>query len=1130
MVDLPKVPNRIVTAEAPSSTLTRADLMSPYGSMVEAMGEVSKGLSEFAEARAPDAAAQAVRNVVTNPDGTMSVQRTAIPMVGAAGKSYEQHIRVGAVANADSQSDQKLLELREAARGDPAAFLASAKAFRDQHVANWANVIGDAGQQALGRQIDNRTNTIYGSLLAEHQHKEITRADHAIVAQITTMADEMESLARRGGIGPDYEDRLGNIRMLLEQRVRAPNSTYSAEQANAFMDALNTRVQGAAIHEQMERVYRAHGFEAAREYLRTSTAALDGKVKQLATIERTGLAWLRAEEQQFRGERDAISREWATAKPQVSTLPRDSLIAMRDQAAAVGNTRVASDITAHLSALDHLTVIRQLPPSDRTFVAVTGVMPQNLSVPQREVVGAIEQEARRQGVDPSVATAIAWRESRLNPAASPGQGQSALGIFQLQRPNRQRLGVGDDAPVADQVRAGVTFIKETTDQLTAALGRAPTPAEIYIGHFQGVGAAAAIIRAAPDADLKTLLDQARPQWRGPQGQTWGEAVLTANPVLRNIRTAGEFRQWAERGMGSAGGTDLTETRGGLLALRLIKQDMAKELADDLKSLRERVNREEVPDAQEVAALAERAAALGTEMQKREAAELVAISRAGQQFAQLPAARRAEVLGQIEGEMRDGAARFDARLRATLRKTDRDITEAYRTDPYGAAYRFSRNEALPALPAINWGNPNEAHANLIERTRQQGIIRAEQGIGPFSALRPAEAESLRGVLASGDARAVAGVFDVLNRLPDDILAATLRDDKVKAGIANAIHTTDPAKYNAVMGALNSWYTRDPISFSNRFGPDAWNALKSWQSNHRYMTPEALAEELRTQRDPQAAEQRKHNMQVAQTLARQKTPDQVVADIGTGWLLTPGIITRNVSGSEAHVPVDGATRDALMGDYESAFERRYAETRDAATAHQQTIELLRTKWARSDVNGGRLMLRAPEQVYPAIDGGHAWMRPQIEAAIAQQTGVARSGGQPTLDDVIRGGGLMGPIAGIPAGIARARTRANWDYTLIPDRRTDQEAGGFDPSLPVGEGNRAPSYLVMWRDNRTANPQWMPLRGGDNQMLRFSFDPAAPTAAAREAFGTRRTNVLDFQKAQGAAAGAAYGAGLPRPTPLM
>lgn len=1099
MVDLPKVSRRLVTTEAPQSGLSARDIAAPYAAFAEAAREGSTALESVAESGVEDAAARAV---TIGADGEIAIDRTAIPMVGKVGRAYERHIRTGALAAADGAADRALIELRHETAGDPAAFRAAAEKYRDDQVASISGLVGESGGAALRRQIESRSNTIYGGVLAEHQRKALQTATNSIDARLATISDEMETLARRNGVATedgmpsaDYSTRLENVRALLDEKVSNPLSTYSRDQADRFLDGLQTRVQGAAINEQMERIYHERGFEAAREYLRTSVRSMDGKLKNLHQIERAGLAWLKTEDSSFKSERDAISRDWTVLRPQVAER-RDVALQMRDHAIAVGNHRVARDIDMHLSAVDHLAGINALPARERAFVYSTGAMPTELAPAQREVLATVEAEAARQGVDPRLAAAIAWKESRLgaNQAATTS---TARGVFQLLDENRRRLGIAADAPTADQVRAGVQLVKETTDQLRTVLGREPTPGEIYLGHFQGTPAATAILQAEPGADLKATLDAVRPNFRGRNGETWGEAVFKANPFMANLGTAGALKEWAARAMGGEGRIDLSETPGGRLALNMMRSDLRRSIGPQLATMRAAIGREEFPDVGQVTDLAETVKAVGTPDQQQEAAELVAIARVGKQFSSMSAPQRQQLLAEINAELQAGTTRFDSKLRAALVKSDQDITAAFRARPYSSFARFGEGEAARATPAIDWKDPNLAAGIIDIRVRQEPIIRDQQGLGPLSALEPAETEALRGVLASGDAKAVGNVFAVMGRLPDHMLNATLADDKVKSAIVSASQAADPAVYSTTMASLDTLYARNPVAFRQTFNDDTWNALATWQSSFRYMTPEQIGRERQRALDPGVMELRKKNQQTAATEARTKNSESIVAEVGSGYWFG-GLIQRDITAPVAP-PADPITRDSLMADYADVYSRRFAETLDRQGSHQQAIESLKTKWATSAVNGHRLMLRPPEQLYPTIDGDHDWMKPQLEAAIATRMGGLPSR-RPVLSTVLearRAGETIPvplPLPGLP-GMLRVSTRQDFEYALVSDRVTEQEAQSYNRSQPASARNRAPSYQVIIRDNRRATPRWEPMDG------RFAFDPDPPRDAWRGSFIDRR-----------------------------
>ena len=87
------------------------------------------------------------------------------------------------------------------------------------------------------------------------------------------------------------------------------------------------------------------------------------------------------------------------------------------------------------------------------------------ALPQAEIRRLIEAEARRQGVHPAYAVAIARQESGLNPAAVGDNGKSR-GLFQLQRAAAIDAGIDPQrrGELEDNIRGGVTYFKQKLQQ------------------------------------------------------------------------------------------------------------------------------------------------------------------------------------------------------------------------------------------------------------------------------------------------------------------------------------------------------------------------------------------------------------------------------------------------------------------------------------------------------------------------------------------------------------------------------------------------------------------------------------------------------------------------------------------
>lgn len=194
-------------------------------------------------------------------------------------------------------------------------------------------------------------------------------------------------------------------------------------------------------------------------------------------------------------------------------------------------------------------------------------LPRNLRAPDG-VREAIEQAAATVGADRGYLLAVAALESSLRPAAR-AQGSTALGLYQFTEDTwlrvvkvfgprhglaqqAQDIAVGDDGGVSVPVAASrAPLLRLRTDprlsallaaelardnerRLARVLGRAVTPAEVYIAHFLGLPQAAHFITAAEaepkaaGARLVPAAGEANPGFFRPAGEpASARAILVA---------------------------------------------------------------------------------------------------------------------------------------------------------------------------------------------------------------------------------------------------------------------------------------------------------------------------------------------------------------------------------------------------------------------------------------------------------------------------------------------------------------------------------------------------------------------------------------------------------------------------
>jgi hypothetical protein len=316
--------------------------------------------------------------------------------------------------------------------------------------------------------------------------------------------------------------------------------------------------------------------------------------------------------------------------------------------------------------------------------------------------------------------------------------------------------------------------------------------------------------------------------------------------------------------------------------------------------------------------------------------------------------------------------------------------------------------------------------------------------------------------------------MLASAPDDALLPTLGSKEIKDAVSGAVRSNDPARYQAAMSFLDRIWQRAPESVDNLFGSDVVYELAAWQSTRRYLTPDDQAKQKSQQAlDPQVRERQKAALNDGLELARKIKPDDVIKKFDQSWWLTPGFVARNVTGTEPVGPSDPVARSTLLADWTNNVARVYADTLDKDKAIEKGTEITRTKWTASPLNGGKLMLNAPEKYYPAVGGSWEWMRAQLNDDLAKSLGPRR------------------PDVSLALPTFNNNLKPNWDWELVPDRQTEAEA----------QRGQLPSYLVRVDDHRTGTSGIMP------QRYRWSTDagPGNPTEALQQ----QRARVLESEQ---------------------
>ena len=147
--------------------------------------------------------------------------------------------------------------------------------------------------------------------------------------------------------------------------------------------------------------------------------------------------------------------------------------------------------------------------------ALTGAIPAD----KKGVADVLRKAAAKHGQDGETLVAIAQIESGLNPNAK-NPNSSAGGLLQFVDGTAKGYGLANKFDPVQSADAGARLLKDNRTYLAKALGREPTPGELYLAHQQGAGGAAKLL-ANPNRRASDLVGYDAVRLNG------GSATMTA---------------------------------------------------------------------------------------------------------------------------------------------------------------------------------------------------------------------------------------------------------------------------------------------------------------------------------------------------------------------------------------------------------------------------------------------------------------------------------------------------------------------------------------------------------------------------------------------------------------------------
>lgn len=672
---------------------------------------------------------------------------------------------------------------------------------------------------------------------------------------------------------------------------------------------------------------------------------------------------------------------------------------------------------------------------------------------------------------------------------------------------------GSAAPgsIDDQVRQGIAQTKENVTALKTLLGRDPTPTEIYLAHYQGMGGAKALLEADPNESLIGALDHVKPGW--------GSTVVEANPWMKGMATVGDYMHWmdvrtrtAVAGFGGEGtyvapkgvtlglspGQSFLSTGNAyvpklfystLEQMRTQQGVNAERLADQITTMatdRDVVTPETLGTFVDAATSGGKEALIPKVQQAVSAYDAWLKAQGGGGTALAPALE-----AQIKAAKAGGVDPITHGMLTNLDKMVSDGAKDMEKEPLIEGAR--RGWVAPINP-LDTGNPQAAATEFKSRADSLAKMRMrDPSLGPLKAIGDNEGEAVKTALTQGPPAAAAGFLAAAATLPKDDYLATMSSPAMKAALSGMVRSRDPDRQTAGFSAFDKMWRMDQWGFAKNFG-DEVDRLQAWQGLKDAYSKEEIAERLNLSSDPSKVKVIADAKKSAEDEAKSWKPTDIAYQMGTAWgIPATWEVQRHITGSTPDVPPTvvgvGDMADEMMHDFRSIYVglRTYGVPAGSfsdsvtGTANAKTLatQRLQNKWAVSAVAGNQIMAYPPDTVttdkdtkerkgayYPLINGSHDWMQDQLHETIA---------------------GIKGPATTVgPGEVIGAGVRTNWTFKgLIADQQTQAEiAAGKPPSYrAVIDGGNGLNEIL--RDPKT---------GSD----RIYFDPKQYLERAQDRFG--------------------------------
>jgi GH24 family phage-related lysozyme (muramidase) len=295
MVDLPFQDPGDPLAQAPTPRISGAQIAAKGQDIANGVAALGQGVQQLANVSAEQAGRDAAMNPVVTRDASGNVvavhPQQSFIFNAQAGAAYEHAAMAGTQAQGQAITTMALNNLRQKFDGDPQGFQNATNAF-----------IGDLkskyGASPLGVQmVDNATTMAaqhYNGLVNAKASSDDSDAKANVLAQIESQKNDLLQLAQQGATGTDaYKQGIAKLNGYFDAAKSNPRWGMPEQVVENSRKDATAALQGAAVVGHMDRTYASDGVLKAREELWHAAETMpDASPAQRAQIKAAGEARL----------------------------------------------------------------------------------------------------------------------------------------------------------------------------------------------------------------------------------------------------------------------------------------------------------------------------------------------------------------------------------------------------------------------------------------------------------------------------------------------------------------------------------------------------------------------------------------------------------------------------------------------------------------------------------------------------------------------------------------------------------------------------------------------------------------------------------------------------------------------